>query len=251
MDAIVTVNESQRIVQFNAAAERVFRWPRAAVIGQKLDMRWLNGERLFTVLGDAAPTGVRDADPAYWQLRLDALRMANRPDLVVDEEPPYSAIWLTPLTPGDLLRRDRAHRYWAEGTFGLMGRTPDHVAALITAFAARPDIFDRGGSGFGERVGAFYRLARANDWHLAAALTPPQIDRSKPAHDQPEPFLYPGIVEERDDGARRDDHRVAAPEERGRAAPRARHPQHRRRVQVQLGHARHCGSLDAWPSREH
>ncbi len=49
-------------------------------IGQKLDMRWLNGERLFTVLADAAPTGVRDADPAYWQLRLDALRMTNRPD---------------------------------------------------------------------------------------------------------------------------------------------------------------------------
>jgi len=49
-------------------------------IGQKLDMRWLNGERLFTVLSDAAPTGVRDADPAYWQLRLDALRMTNRPD---------------------------------------------------------------------------------------------------------------------------------------------------------------------------
>ena len=109
-------------------------------------------------------------------------------------------MWLTPLTPGDLLRRYRAHRYWAEGTFGLMGRTPDHVAALITAFAARPDIFDRAGSGFGDRVSAFYRQARDNDWHLAAALTPPQIDRSKPAHHQPEPFLYPGIVEERDDG---------------------------------------------------
>ena len=49
-------------------------------IRQKLDMRWLGGERLFHVLQDAAPTGVRDADPAYWQLRLDALRMANRPD---------------------------------------------------------------------------------------------------------------------------------------------------------------------------
>jgi hypothetical protein len=49
-------------------------------IRQKLDMRWLGGERLFTVLQDAAPTGVRDADPAYWQLRLDALRMANRAD---------------------------------------------------------------------------------------------------------------------------------------------------------------------------
>ena len=49
-------------------------------IPQDLDMRWLSGERLFTVLQEAAPTGVRDADPAFWQLRLDALRMTNRPD---------------------------------------------------------------------------------------------------------------------------------------------------------------------------
>ena len=43
-------------------------------------MRWLAGDRLFTVMQEAAPTGVRDADPAFWQLRLDALRMTNRPD---------------------------------------------------------------------------------------------------------------------------------------------------------------------------
>jgi hypothetical protein len=49
-------------------------------IPQKLEMRWLSGEKLFGVLQDAAPTGVRDADPAYWLLRLDALRMTNRPD---------------------------------------------------------------------------------------------------------------------------------------------------------------------------
>ena len=49
-------------------------------IAQKLDMRWLYGERLLGVLLDAAPPGVRDADPAFWQLRLEALRMANRPD---------------------------------------------------------------------------------------------------------------------------------------------------------------------------
>jgi len=47
---------------------------------QDLDMRWLSGERLFAALQEAAPTGVRDADPAYWQLRLDALRMSNRPE---------------------------------------------------------------------------------------------------------------------------------------------------------------------------
>ena len=47
---------------------------------QDLDMRWLSGERLFAVLQEAAPTGVRDADPAFWQVRLDALRMTNRAD---------------------------------------------------------------------------------------------------------------------------------------------------------------------------
>ncbi|HET7793191.1 MAG TPA: hypothetical protein VFL64_07385 [Rhizobacter sp.] len=47
---------------------------------QTLDMRWLSGERLIEVLQDAAPTGVRDADPVFWQLRLDVLRIVNRPD---------------------------------------------------------------------------------------------------------------------------------------------------------------------------
>lgn len=48
--------------------------------GQSLEMRWLAGDKLFSVLAEAAPTGVRDADPVYWLTRLDALRLANRAD---------------------------------------------------------------------------------------------------------------------------------------------------------------------------
>ncbi|MEO7336374.1 MAG: hypothetical protein ABIV63_07325 [Caldimonas sp.] len=63
-------------VEASARLSELFRsW-----IPQDLDMRWLNGERLFSVVQEAAPNGARDADPAYWQLRLDALRMTNRPD---------------------------------------------------------------------------------------------------------------------------------------------------------------------------
>ena len=47
---------------------------------QQLQMRWLSGENLFSTLQEAAPTGVRDADPAFWQARLDALKLANRAD---------------------------------------------------------------------------------------------------------------------------------------------------------------------------
>ena len=38
MDAIVTIDERQRIVHFNAAAEKAFKWPRRAVIGQPVGM---------------------------------------------------------------------------------------------------------------------------------------------------------------------------------------------------------------------
>ena len=48
--------------------------------GQAIEMRWIAGERLFAVLHEAAPTGVRDADPAFWLTRMDALRLANRAD---------------------------------------------------------------------------------------------------------------------------------------------------------------------------
>ncbi|GAA0763630.1 STAS domain-containing protein [Ideonella azotifigens] len=61
------------------AAARLYRlmqgWAR-----QVLEMRWLSSDRLFMTLQDAAPVGVRDADPAYWMTRLEALRMINRPD---------------------------------------------------------------------------------------------------------------------------------------------------------------------------
>lgn len=127
---------------------------------------------------------------------------AADPDLQVEDEDGTrtSAGWLVPRTPDDLRRRTRVHRFWAESTFGLMGRTPDHMAALLAAFAGRRDVFDRVGSRLGDRVTAFHRDARRNDWHIAYAVTPPHVDRSTSAHQQPEPFLYPGIVRELDDG---------------------------------------------------
>jgi len=109
-------------------------------------------------------------------------------------------MWLAPNSAADLAKRTKVHRHWAEGTFGLMGRTPDHVASLVTAFAASRDVFDRADRRYGDNVVAFQKMARNNDWYISYAVTPPQIDRSKPAHEQPEPYLYPGIVAERDEG---------------------------------------------------
>jgi len=47
---------------------------------QPIDMRWIEADRLLQALQEAAPTGVRDADPSFWMVRLEALRLSNRPD---------------------------------------------------------------------------------------------------------------------------------------------------------------------------
>lgn len=47
---------------------------------QSINMRWIGFDHLLSVLGDTAPPGVRDADPVYWLLKLEVLRLADRPD---------------------------------------------------------------------------------------------------------------------------------------------------------------------------
>ncbi|MBI2204372.1 MAG: 4-hydroxyphenylacetate 3-hydroxylase [Candidatus Rokubacteria bacterium] len=111
-----------------------------------------------------------------------------------------SNMWLVPRSADDLAARRRVHRFWAEPTYGLMGRTPDHVACVLTAFASWRQLFDRAGREFGDRVVRFYERARDDDLYVAYAIVPPQIDRSAPAHRHPEPFLHPGVVRETDAG---------------------------------------------------
>jgi 4-hydroxyphenylacetate 3-monooxygenase len=112
----------------------------------------------------------------------------------------HSNMWLVPRSAEDLAARRRVHRFWAEPSYGLMGRTPDHVACVLTAFAAWRQLFDRGGTRFGDHVVRCYERARDEDLYVTYAIVPPQIDRSQPAHRQPEPFLYPGVVAEREGG---------------------------------------------------
>ncbi|NUO73522.1 MAG: PAS domain-containing protein, partial [Frateuria sp.] len=38
MDGILSVDEQQRIVQYNRAAEKIFGWPAAEVLGPRLEM---------------------------------------------------------------------------------------------------------------------------------------------------------------------------------------------------------------------
>ncbi len=109
-------------------------------------------------------------------------------------------IWMIPRTREDLAARRKAHELWQEATFGLMGRSPDHVAAFLCGFAGSLDIFARGGQRFADNVWRFYQRASEEDLYLSYVIVPPQGDRSKPAHQQKDPHFYAGVAQERDDG---------------------------------------------------
>jgi 4-hydroxyphenylacetate 3-monooxygenase len=105
-----------------------------------------------------------------------------------------------PKSHADLRARRLFHERWAESTFGLMGRSPDHVAAFFTGYAAVSGVFAKAGQEYADRVVAFYEKMRDEHLYVSYAIVPPQIDRSKPAHKQSDPALYAGVVKERDDG---------------------------------------------------
>ncbi len=105
-----------------------------------------------------------------------------------------------PQTAADLAAKRHFSETWAHHTFGLMGRSPDHVANFFAGYAAKPSIFARGGEHYARNVVSFYEQMRDTHRYVSYTIVPPQIDRSKPAHKQSDPTLYAGVVEERDDG---------------------------------------------------
>ena len=97
--------------------------------------------------------------------------------------------WLRCRTREDLARRMRAMKAIADATYGLIGRSPDHVAGLITGLAMRPELLNGLTPGFGDNLTRFYERARRDDLYLSFAVTPPSGIRDRE--------IYTGVV--RDD----------------------------------------------------
>ncbi|MGZ5880450.1 MAG: 4-hydroxyphenylacetate 3-hydroxylase N-terminal domain-containing protein, partial [Xanthobacteraceae bacterium] len=91
----------------------------------------------------------------------------------------YGLHWLRCRNREDLARRMRAMKAIADATYGLIGRSPDHVAGLITGLAMNPALLDRLTPGFGENLSRYYDYARKNDLYISFAVTPPSGIRSR------------------------------------------------------------------------
>ena len=161
---------------------------------------FLNGEKVADVTTHPAFRGAIRSMARLFDI---AAAPENRELMTFTSPKTGQPVWRAhqiPKTHADLRARRLFSEKWAEATFGLMGRTPDHVAGFFAGYAATPQVFAAGGQKYADNVVKFYEKMRDEHLYLSYAIVPPQIDRSKPAHKQSDPTLYAGVVKERDDG---------------------------------------------------
>ncbi|MGH7090733.1 MAG: 4-hydroxyphenylacetate 3-hydroxylase family protein [Stellaceae bacterium] len=109
---------------------------------------------------------------ALYDLKADP---ANRDLLTADEEGQrFPAYFLKARSREDLRRRMRAHQAIAEHTYGMLGRSPDHVASFVTGMAMNPRVFGP----YAGNIEAYYRHLRDNDLYATYAVVPPQAARN-------------------------------------------------------------------------
>jgi 4-hydroxyphenylacetate 3-monooxygenase len=113
----------------------------------------------------------------------------------------FSTHYLRPRSKEDLRKRTMAHKKIADLTYGLLGRSPDHVAGLITGLAMKPEVLDAAGPNYAGNLLAQWEHMRKNDIYAAFAVIPPAGTRHPEIH-QEENRIDPGlhVVDEDADG---------------------------------------------------
>jgi 4-hydroxyphenylacetate 3-monooxygenase len=160
---------------------------------------WIGDERVEDVMEHPATRHGVESYAALYDMQHDpALRDVMTYELSDGERAGLS--FLTPRTVDDLARKRAMMRQWALYSGGMLGRSPDYLNAMLMALDAAADYFAADDPRHGENVRRYYRHVRDHDLCLTHTLINPQINRSKPASGQADPYLAAGIVRESDEG---------------------------------------------------
>ena len=133
----------------------------------------------------------------------DAKREKKNLDLFSYEEDGerYSMWYLRAKTKDDLRRRMKCHKAIADMTYGMMGRSPDHVSGFVTGMSTAPEVFDTDTHKFSANLLNYYDYCRKNDTYSTYAVLPPQAARNPDFYTRqnlPVPTLQ--VVAEKDNG---------------------------------------------------
>lgn len=158
---------------------------------------FVNGEKVTDVLSHPAFSGVANSIAKLYDIAADE---KNNMTYETEDGTIANKIYMIPKSREDLASRREAISTWSQATYGMVGRSPDHVASFFAGFASMPEVFARGGEQYAENLMNFYKHVRDDDQYLSYVIIPPQIDRTKAVHELDDEYLATGVYEEREDG---------------------------------------------------
>ncbi|BBZ28891.1 4-hydroxyphenylacetate 3-monooxygenase oxygenase component [Mycolicibacterium madagascariense] len=155
---------------------------------------WMGGRRVDDVATHPALAGPVDTIAALYDLQdipgfAEILTRAANGEIIPKSMcPPRSA--------DDLAQRGTAFRVAAAETFGLMGRAPDFVNVMLTAFSSAADYFGAVDPRFRDNIRSYHRWCQLNDAFVTHASINPQTDRSKGSAAQSDSTAHLKVVDQ-------------------------------------------------------
>src|SRR5580658_3447776 len=136
---------------------------------------YVGNEKIDDVTSHPAFRNAAQTVAALYDMKSDP---ALRDELTYEEDGGrHSIYFLRARTRDDLQRRMIGHRRIADLTYGMFGRSPDHVASFVTGMAMKADEL-KPPCGRPDNLVAYYRHIRDNDLYTVYAVVAPQAARN-------------------------------------------------------------------------
>ncbi|MGE4167923.1 MAG: 4-hydroxyphenylacetate 3-hydroxylase family protein [Xanthobacteraceae bacterium] len=139
---------------------------------------YIGGERVDDVTTHPAFANAAKTAAKLYDISSDPANAERLTHQIPGSKTRYNNIWLLPRNRADIDARNRVHETWSQATWGLFGRSPDHVAGWICGMACCPQMLDVHGDGFAANVTKYFELARENDLSITYAIVPPASVKS-------------------------------------------------------------------------
>ena len=159
---------------------------------------YIGSEKVDDVTRHPAFRNAAQTVAALYDMKADP---ANHAEMTYEEDGGrHSIYYLRAKTRDDLQRRMIGHKRIADFTYGMFGRSPDHVASFVAGMAMKPDELIEPFANANNLLN-YYKYARDNDLYTVYAVLPPQAARNPEFYEKqnlPIPTLQ--VVREEDDG---------------------------------------------------
>ena len=151
---------------------------------------WLNGERVKDVTEHPAlRNGVRSV-AALYDLQHDPSLREEMTFASPTTGEPVGLSFLVPRTIDDLVRRREMMTRWAWASCGMMGRSPDFMNAIFSAWAGSAGYFAQDRPEFKKNMLNYHEFIRENDVTLTHAL----VNLQRRRHQGPTDILHEDVA---------------------------------------------------------